>query len=655
MKNIKIAIPRRFSAFLIFAFSNALIFSLLRVIFYFISRPSQVLDRGILQKSFIIGARFDLRLAFLLALPLGIAFLFPYKKWLKKFLCFFYALAFGLLMLLYFTDFGYYAYLGERLNAYIFALAAETVTSLEMVWQSYPVIKGALALLALMVVYFVFVSKLLAWVYAKTSPKKHYWYALPALLIAAVFIHGRVSQYPLRWSNAYFTPNTFATSLALNPAQNLFDTYAFAKKGEGFSVEETRKFYDIIAAFLGVKNKDREALNFTRSFLAAPGGVKDYNVVIILTESFSYDKTSFAGPELDTTPNALALAKQGLLFTRFFTPTIGTARGVFATITGLPDTSAVETASRNPKAVHQHTLINDLKGYAKFYFIGGSTNWGNVRGILQNNIEGLRIFEEGAYPGASRTDVWGISDLDMFRYAAKELKASKKPFFAFLQTAGYHRPYTIPKDHGSFEAKKVGDAWAKSYGFTGGEEEYNSIRFQDYAMGEFFRAIENEPFYKNTIFFILGDHGLAAHPKNTPQALIDLDLVQNHTPLIIIAPGLKPAVDNKPASQIDITATMAGLLGMPYTASALGQDLLNPATSRGAFILTSASAPLRMGFIEDDFYYVQWPSKKGMYKYMSDDSKTDYCPQYPRQCQRMDGLTRGFYESARFITFHHKP
>jgi phosphoglycerol transferase MdoB-like AlkP superfamily enzyme len=277
-----------------------------------------------------------------------------------------------------------------------------------------------------------------------------------------------------------------------------------------------------------------------------------------------------------------------------------------------------------------------------------------VRGLLQHNIEGLKIFEEGTYEDQRRTDVWGISDLDMFRYAAKELQKTQKPFFAFLQTAGFHRPYTIPKEHGSFEAKILDEDLLRSYGF-GGNAEYNSIRFQDYALGEFFKTIENDDFYKNTIFFIYGDHGLSTrNARNTPQAMLDLDLVQHHSPLIVIGPGIKPNVDKKAASQADITATMAGLLGIGYKATAIGRDLFDAANERGAFILNSSAAPLRIGFIENGFYYTDWPNKKAMIKYEGGDSQTDWCREYPLQCERMKNLTRGIYEASRHITFNHR-
>lgn len=637
-----------------FALVNTFIFTLARVIFFFVNNKEQ-LPFGEIAKAFFIGFRFDLRIAFLYALPLGILFLFPVTTWVKKAAAFVYAFAFGGFTLLYFTDFGYYAYLTERLNAYIIELASNTVTSAEMVWETYPVIKGVIALLIVIALYYVFMRKLLNWAFGGQSRKRDYWYALVGLIITAAFVHGKFAQYPLRWSDAYFTNNNFVSALALNPVQNLVDTYRFAKHGVTFDENKTREFYDASADFLGVKNKDAQKLNFERIIPEAKNGAKKYNVVFILTESLSFDKTSFNNPDLDTTPYLKAFSKRGKLFTRCFSPAAGTAKGVFATVTGLPDTSTVKTSSRNPLIVKQHTIIDELNGYKKFYFIGGSTSWGNVRGLLQYNIKDLNIFEEGTYKDVKRNDVWGLSDLDMFRYAAKELGETKEPFFAILQTSGFHRPYTIPDDHGDFKLdESKDDASLQQYGFSGNKE-YNSMRFQDYAMGQFFELAEKEAFFKDTIFFIYGDHGLTVRQsKNAPQAIVDLELTTNNIPLVIVGPGVKPEVDEQPASQVDLTATMAGLLGVAHRETAIGRNLFDKDITRGAFILGSPAAPLKVGYIEGDYYYTYWPTKKGMFKYKSNDSKTDYCPQYPEKCKKMETLAQGLYETARYITFHNK-
>ena len=644
----KFSIPSKFKAYFVFVLAAFLVMALMRVIFYFVNNLGP--QEGIL-KAFITGFRFDIRVAFLFTLPFGIFLLLPAKKIFRQIISVFYALAFSLLVLIYFIDFGYYAYLSQRLNSYIIDLAQNTLTSLEMVWQTYPVISASFVLLVCAFIGYFFTRKITAYAYSKPGGKKAWMFAVFALLITAAFVHGRFSQYPLRWSNAYFTSDNFLTSLALNPLHNLFDTYKFAKAGSGFDKAKTQEYYNAVANFLGVKDKDGQNLNFAREISAE--NPKKYNIVILLVESFSWDKTSFNAPEIDATPKALELAKQGTLFTRFFTPTVGTARGVFTSITGLPDTSPVKTSSRNPQIVAQHSLINDLPDYQKFYFIGGSTNWGNVRGLLQYNIKGLKIFEEGTYEHQERNDVWGLSDLDMFRYAAKELAKTKEPFFAFLQTSGYHRPYTIPEDHGTFELKELDEGVLEEYGFKGNEE-YNSMRFQDYAIGEFFALIKKEPFYKDTIFLIYGDHGLTSwKSKNLKQSFIDLELTANNVPLIVLGPGIEKAVNERVSSQADITATMAGLLGLKHTQTALGRNVFDKNLKEGALIINSTSTPLKIGFVQGDYYYLAWPGKEGLFKYNEDRSK-DYCSQEKEKCEEMKTLTYGLYETARYITFHHK-
>ena len=137
--------------------------------------------------------------------------------------------------------------------------------------------------------------------------------------------------------------------------------------------------------------------------------------------------------------------------------------------------------------------------------IGGSASWANIRGFLSHNIEGLHLLEEGSWK-APNTDVWGLSDLDLFREAAAALTKSPKPFVAVIQTAGFHRPYTIPEDNAGFQIKQPSEAILKNYGFTGADE-YNSLRFSDHSLCEFFKIARQQPWFDNTVFAIFGDHG----------------------------------------------------------------------------------------------------------------------------------------------------
>ena len=646
-------------AYFYFVAINFAVLFLLRIIFYLINAPQGLIKAEVI-KGFYVGARFDLRMAFLFALPLGIVFLFPkIKSWIKTFINILYAFVFSFgVILIYFCDFGYYAYLKERINAYIGELATNTVTSAEMVWESYPVVWGFLALLLVMFIYYIVLKKILVYAYSKQAKRKAYWFAFGALLITAAFVHGRFSQYPLRWSNAYFSNNNFISALALNPIQNLFDTYKFAKNGVTFDTEKTRQHYQTVADFLGVKKDEQnaETLNFARPYAGAKDA-KKYNAVVIITESLAYDKSSFANPELDATPYLRQFAQKGTLFDRFFTPAAGTAKGVFASLTALPDLSTVTTSSRNPLLATQHVLYNDLDGYKKFYYIGGSASWANIRGLLEHNIEGLTIYEEGHYPGLPRNDVWGISDLAMFKYAVKEFKKLKdegQPFFAILQTSGFHRPYTIPEDKGTFTLKEVDEKHLKDYSFSGNEE-YNSMRFQDYAMGVFFEEMQKAGMDENnTIFVIYGDHGLTTQKSDSqPQPFIDFDLNLHHSPLVVVGPNVAKGVNKRIGSQIDVSATVLGLLGLPRTETAMGRNLFNTSLQEGAFILKSPAQPFSIGILQGDYYYAIRNGTPGLYKYMQ-DSTTDYCPQEPQKCEYLNDLSIGLFETARYMAFNNK-
>jgi phosphoglycerol transferase MdoB-like AlkP superfamily enzyme len=253
--------------------------------------------------------------------------------------------------------------------------------------------------------------------------------------------------------------------------------------------------------FLQVDKPDAKKLNYTRH-VNIKSTDKRPNIVLILVESYASYKTSMSGNPLDPTPYTNKMAKEGIYFPNYFTPSTGTARSVFTMITSMPDVELKGTSSRNPLIVDQHTVMNEFKGYEKFYFIGGSASWGNIRGVLSKNIDGLHLYEEEDY-SSPRNDVWGVSDIDLFREADSVLKEQKKPFFAIIQTSGDHRPYTIPKETYGFELKHPGDEKVKRYGFDN-EKEYNAYRLMDYSIGHFIEEAKKSGYADNTIFAFWG-------------------------------------------------------------------------------------------------------------------------------------------------------
>jgi phosphoglycerol transferase MdoB-like AlkP superfamily enzyme len=529
--------------------------------------------------AFWLGARFDFRMIASALLPLlvlgSFSWLSPFRDAARRlfWVVLLSACSAGLLIF-YVADFLHYRYLNQRLNASVLGFLQDAQISATMIWQTYPVIRILLAVAA--------GAAGLVWVIlrahriaaAGVGPERRAarvaWFVGP-LLICLVGIFGRLSQYPLRWSDAFNLRNAALANLALNPIQSFLSSLDFRESG--YDLKKVREHYAAMSAYLGVAAPDAEKLNFARTFPGRPGAGQP-NVVLVICESFSAYKSSMWGNPLNPTPFFRQLTQEGLFFDNCFTPHFGTARGVWATITGIPDVEPVETASRNPKLVDQHTIINDFAGYEKFYFIGGSSSWANIRGLLTNNIAGLHLYEEGSYD-APQIDVWGISDKNLFLEANKVLRQQTKPFFAVIQTADNHRPYTIPKeDLGEFQKLDVPADQLQKAGFES-LAEFNAFRYTDFAFQKFFTAARAEKYYENTIFIFIGDHGIGGNAGTMfPPAWTVNELTSYHVPLLFYAPKLIPPQRvHAVASQVDLLPTAAGLVGIPYRNTTLGRDL----------------------------------------------------------------------------------
>jgi phosphoglycerol transferase MdoB-like AlkP superfamily enzyme len=367
-------------------------------------------------------------------------------------------------------------------------------------------------------------------------------------------------------------------------------------------------------------------------------------------------KSSMVNNPLNTTPFFNDMRYKGIFFNRCFTPAYGTARGVWATVTGIPDVEWNKTSSRNPAAVDQHSIINDFKGYQKYYFIGGSASWANIRGLLTNNIGDLHLFEQENY-AAKTVDVWGISDKHLFLEANKNLAKENKPFFAVIQTADNHRPYTIPNDdQAEFQKKDVPVDTLRKYGFES-KEEYNAFRYTDFCYRKFMEAAQKEKYFKNTIFVFVGDHGIRGNAGNMlPKAFTTTGLTNMYVPLLFYAPTiLHPAGYNFTCSQVDILPTIAGLCGIGYTNTTLGEDLLSPAhLSQPAHYAFTFDVDNKIaGVVGDKVYYGYQFNNRQKHTYVS--MIDDNVPVVPDSIkEKMSFITDAFFETSRYLILTNK-
>jgi phosphoglycerol transferase MdoB-like AlkP superfamily enzyme len=415
-----------------------------------------------------------------------------------------------------------------------------------------------------------------------------------------------------------------------------------------------------MSAYLGVGSPDAKRLTFDRHVAAAPStaAAGRPNVVLVICESFSGYKSSMWGNPLDTTPFFAELSRGGIFFDNCYTPHFGTARGVWATITGTPDVSPVETASRNPAMVDQHTVIDDFEGYEKLYFLGGSSSWANIRGLLTNNIRGLKLYEENHYD-SPRADVWGISDKNLFLEADKVLRKQTKPFFAIIQTADNHRPYTIPKeDLGEFKMLDVPDSTVRQHGFES-LAELNAFRYTDYAFRKFFDAARASPYFNDTIFVFIGDHGIGGNAGTAfPPAWTEHHLTRYHVPLLFYAPRLlQPQRIHSVASMVDVLPTIAGLANVSYRSRTFGRDLLRQQSIDGgagnvAFIIDHNDRTI--GVVKQQWYGVQRRGADHVIHWADFSSAPSTLPLGNVERADYQTLADAFHETAKFLLLKNK-
>ena len=589
---------------------NVAAFTLLRAIFFVLFSDHRAPTPDLLH-AFYLGLKFDARLAAIVSFPL---LFFTSRTYI--------ALVEILLAIVYAADFATYAYIRQRLNAGVLEFLRNPIISLHMAWESYHVVWFGLILVAVLALVIVLFRG------SPTADRGPRWERAVLAVLFLACIYGKLSRYPLRWSDAYFSRDSFVGDLALNPVQYLFESSR--EEPPRFDVARVRRLYPVMAAYLGVDHPDSATLTLERTPPLFPQVPGTPNVVLIQLESFAAFKSGAFGNRANGCPNFDALARNGILFTNSYSPSEKTARALFAVVFGIPDVSPWQASAHNPLTVNQATIVNAFAGYDKLYFLGGSANWSNIRGMLAHNIDGLRIYEEGSYH-APVVDVWGISDEDLLLAAGDVFRSERKPFFAIIQTAGNHRPYTIPKQTHGFQVVHEDENHLHENGFDGNEE-YNAFRFLDHAIGLFFDRARREPWFANTIFVLYGDHGTRTGASGSALTLGDLSLIVYHVPLVIYAPAWirQPRRIDVAASHVDILPTLASFCGRRYQNQTMGIDLFDPARAgnSAAFVFTTFRQPPNLGLVQGSRYS------------MVKAGETETLPE-------------AFYEFSRWLLFHH--
>ena len=626
---------------------------------------SETYTLGNLFKALLIGIRFDLRLAVLVNIPLMIFCAMPFVNiihsiWMRRISDLYIYLFTGMLLLFYSVDMGHYSYLGRRIDISVLRFLENPQISAQMVWESYPVIIILILLsfifMGFKLIYDSVPAILLTTPIVKTAKRKFLGFTIGSLIIL-FSAWGTLKQYPLRWSDAFFSNNSFISALGLNPILYYNDTRRFAR--DDYNIDKAKEYHRDIVEFLGIKDQDPGILNYGRYATTLNHPTQPPNIVIIFLESVGANRLSIIGNPLNATPNLDQIIEEGIFFNRFYVPMVGTARSVFTMVTGIPDVARIKTSSRNPRINKQYSIINDFTGYEKHYIMGGSAGWANIRGFLQLNIPDLLITELDDLK-SPRLDVWGVSDYDLFKETHQifENIDPGKPFFAIIQTATNHRPYSIPDNVTRFKVDHLSKEKVNHAGFKS-VDQYNAMRLLDHTIGEYFSYAKNSKYFSNTVFFLFGDHGTSdPWAKHMPQSDYELLLRSYHVPLIIYGPGIIKGgiMRNDIAMLPDLIPTAAGFAGISYHNQTLGRDLMSIADNQEGLALTVGKKHARptIGVFGSHYYLTMYHDGKDirLYDLKVTGSPEDIHTEQPEITSKYSRLVQGLYETSKYMLYH---
>ena len=251
-------------------------------------------------------------------------------------------------------------------------------------------------------------------------------------------------------------------------------------------------------------------------------------------------------------------------------------------------------------------------GYKNIYFTTHDGQFDNVEGFLRANHFDS-IISKKDYPSDKINTTLGVSDDYLFEFSIPIInKLSKKssPFFITFMTSSDHGPYYIP-DY--FSPKNI-------------EVKDQIVEYADWSLKKFINLAKKEPWYENTLFVFVADHG------SPIDGTYEIPLSYTHTPLIFYNPSIikEQKSYSTMAGQIDVFPTTMGILKLSYTNNTLGIDLLK---EQRPYIFFNGDD--KYGVIDNEWLLlVRNDNTYKLYKHQSRDTK-DHSKEHPEIIYKM--------------------
>ena len=326
----------------------------------------------------------------------------------------------------------------------------------------------------------------------------------------------------------------------------------------------------------------------------------DYNVVLICMEGFSRYIMSEAGQVKGVTPWLDKYSQEGLYFSRFYANSFRTDRALVAVLSGLPAQPTMSVMDMPRISTSLPSIARSLGkiGYDTHFYYGGDANYSNMKSYLMGT--GFQhVTHQFDFDKKLQTGKWGVADGPVYDQILADIKSfdSSKRFFKVMMTGSSHEPFDVPDYHKMQQP------------------ELNAFSYADFHLGRFVESMKKLPQWKNTMVVIVPDH-LGCWPEK----IDNYKLWRYEIPLIMLGGMItEPRKMETIGSQIDISATILAMLGLPHDEFMYSKDLLDADAPHFAFF----TFPDAMGLIDSTGYAIFDNTQKTVAASSADKSVDD--------------------------------
>lgn len=557
------AVFLRFIIFwLIFFLSERTIF-----LFYF-SEQLRGVSFTELVSIFLYSIRLDLSLiSYLAAIPLlyYCASLLSKREflpsWLGAFYQYFFIVLFSLVSV---VNLNLYKEWGEKLNYRALDIAISSPREAAASAASSPLFVLILYWLIFTTVFLYIGKKLLILkVYDHESKISHRLaFVFLTLGITALCARGGWQLSPANPSMAYFSTKPLLNHTTLNTEWNLVHDIISNKSNQKnpylyYPPEEADQ---IVSDLYEIRSASPERI------LA----VSRPNIVLIILESFTAEFVQSLGGEKGVNPKMEEMISQGVLFDQIYASAGRTDKGLVATISAFPSQAVRSVMKQNNKQEKLPGLAQEFSGagYQTSFYYGGESEFFNMKSYILSH--GYRtLIDEHSFEKKDMNSKWGAFDHVVFNKNLADLDKTPEPFFSTILTLTNHEPFEIPGVP-RFPGENIGDKFRSTAAYT------------DSCLGAYIQEAKKRPWYKNTLFIVLADHG-----HRLPRVINEFDPDRYRIPLLMAGEVLKPERKgtriSKIGSQTDLAKTLLNQLEIPASRYRWSKDLLDPNTRGFAF------------------------------------------------------------------------